>query len=507
VDTVSQFDQDQNWLLNIQRKLYQWSGKHPGDAYGDLWNWITDPRNLRVAYARVASNKGSNSPGIDGITIARIYKEMGEERYITYLRHQLRSRQYKPSAVLRKWIPKPGKPGKVRGLGIPTIEDRVVQSAIKQIIEPIFEARFLHVSHGFRPGRAVRDAIENIRAMMRRRDRDDTKRKIKPPFTWIIEGDIQSCFDEIDHHALMELVRKGIMDSKVNQLIIAFLKSGILDKQVFNPTLAGTPQGGILSPLLANIALHLIEERYRRWVYPEKALHKSDQVTRSLAAKNRTKDSAKGHCVFYPIRYADDFVILCSENKEQAEAEKQDIAIYLKRELGLTLSPEKTKVTRVEDGFLFLGHRIRLRETQKFGWILNAYIPPQATARFRQKIKRIVCRKTIDQPLEKILDKINPIIEGWGRFYQHASWAWKPFNTLDQFIFQRIQKWLEGKHLGSNRSQIYSKYYCRAGKGNQLRWVDGESYCSRLLEIPRGPWDPRKRRLPHFMHIAGEPGT
>lgn len=142
---------DRAWLLNVQRKLYQWSREHPEDVYRELWNWVTDPRNLRCAWRRVATNKGSRTPGVDGITVVRIRKGKGEQAFVHELRQKLRDGSYRPSPCRRKMIPKPGKPGEFRPLGIPTIGDRVIQSAVKQVLEPIFEAQFWHASHGFRP--------------------------------------------------------------------------------------------------------------------------------------------------------------------------------------------------------------------------------------------------------------------------------------------------------------------------------------------------------------------
>jgi group II intron reverse transcriptase/maturase len=267
VDTTQQSNKD--WLLDIHRKLYQWSKGNTEGAYRDLWNWVSDIRNLEIAWVRVSTNKGRATPGIDGVIVRDILRRKGaEQTYLVDLRHRLRGGIYKPQAVRRRWIPKVGKPGEKRGLGIPTIEDRIVQSAILQIIEPLFEARFLNVSHGFRPGRAVRDAIEVIRRAGGYMKKDEQGRKISPPYEWAIEGDIKGCFDNISHHAIMKRVRKTIADRKLTQLITAFLKTGIMDECNFIRTEKGTPQGGILSPLLANIALSVIEERYTRWVYP-----------------------------------------------------------------------------------------------------------------------------------------------------------------------------------------------------------------------------------------------
>lgn len=258
---------DTVWLLGVQRKLYQWSQQHPGEAYRELWNWITDIRSLRCAWDRVARNKGQRTPGIDGMTVGRIRQQQGEGTYLGALHWALRHGTYRPSPCRRKLIPKPGKPGQFRPLGIPTVTDRVVQAAIKQFLEPILEARFWHVSYGFRPGRGCHGALEHIRMATRPRKAStvDGKRH-DTPYQWVVEGDIKGCFDHIDHHLLMNRVRQHCADHRVNRLLVQFLKAGALSEEQFLRTDAGTPQGGIISPLLANIALSVIEERYERWV-------------------------------------------------------------------------------------------------------------------------------------------------------------------------------------------------------------------------------------------------
>ena len=165
-------------------------------------------------------------------------------------------------------IPKAGKPGDFRPLGIPTVKDRVIQAAMKQILEPIFEAGFYPTSYGFRPGRSVRGALAHLKTLLLPRGMKRWKKAEKLPFQWAIEGDIKGCFDHIDHHALMERVRRRVGDGKLNRLIVAFLKAGVLSEAQFIRTDSGTPQGGILSPLLGNVALSVIEERYERHVWP-----------------------------------------------------------------------------------------------------------------------------------------------------------------------------------------------------------------------------------------------
>lgn len=239
---------DKAWLLSVQKKLYQWSWEHPGETYRDVWNWVTDSRNLRCAWRVIASNKGKRTPGIDGETVESLVNDKGTDTFLEEVREELRTGSYRPSPARRKWIPKRGKAGKFRPLGIPTVKGRVVQCAVKNILEPIFEARFWHVSYGFRPGRGCQGALEHIRQTIRPRRTDpmDGKRH-SAPYQWVIEGDIEGCFDQIDHHLLMNRVRQSVADKKVNRLIVSFLKAGVMLNVEYRPTRAGTPQGGITS--------------------------------------------------------------------------------------------------------------------------------------------------------------------------------------------------------------------------------------------------------------------
>jgi retron-type reverse transcriptase len=268
VDT--DYQADKAWLLDIQRKLYAWSRSHPDEAWRDMWNWVTHPRNLRLAWRRVASNRGARTSGVDKVTVKRIEQRVGVERFLAGLREQLRSGSYCPSPVRRVMIPKRGKPGQYRPLGVPTVADRVVQAAVLHLLEPIYEAGFYPVSYGFRPKRACRDALEHIRNAIRPPKDRAERRHVHPPYQWVIEGDIKGCFDNIDHHSVMVRLRGRVGDVKVCRLVGAFLKAGVLTEEAFLRSEAGTPQGGILSPLLANIVLSAIEQRYERFIAPRR---------------------------------------------------------------------------------------------------------------------------------------------------------------------------------------------------------------------------------------------
>jgi RNA-directed DNA polymerase len=221
----------------MQAKLHRWAVADPGRRFDDLFNFVYDPATLVVAFARVAGNQGARTPGVDGFTVADIEEIVGVPGFLDDLRVQLKEGTFRPLPVRERKIPKPGGSGKVRRLGIPTIADRVVQAALKLVLEPIFEADFLPVSYGFRPRRRPHDAIAEIHHFGTR------------GYRWVLDADIEACFDSISHPALLERVRARVKDKRVLTLVKAFLKAGVLtelgDRQ---DTTTGTPQGGIMTP-------------------------------------------------------------------------------------------------------------------------------------------------------------------------------------------------------------------------------------------------------------------
>jgi RNA-directed DNA polymerase len=236
-------------VSEMQAKLHRWAVADPGRRFDDLFNFVYDPATLIMAFDRVAGNRGARTPGVDGLTIAGIEEGVGVPGFLDDLRVAVKEGSFRPLPVRERKIPKPGGSGKVRSLGIPTVADRVVQAALKLVLEPIFEADFLPASYGFRPKRRAHDAIAEIHHFGTR------------GYRWVLDADIEACFDSISHSALMDRVRARIKDKRVLALVKAFLKAGILT-ELGEPqdTFTGTPQGGILSPLLANIALSVLDE-------------------------------------------------------------------------------------------------------------------------------------------------------------------------------------------------------------------------------------------------------
>lgn len=503
----SSYQADHAWLLDIQRKLYKWSRANPDDAYGDLWNWVTDFRNLRLAWRRVSGNRGARSSGADKVTVKDIIRGPGVMSFLSQVRRELRTGEYRPRPVRRIMIPKPGKPGKFRPLGIPTVKDRVVQAAILQLLEPVFEAQFLPVSYGFRPKKACRDALEHIRNAIRPTGEKTENDWPRPPYQWVIEGDIKGCFDNIDHHTVMTRLRRRIKDRKVCQVVLAFLKAGILERGAFQRTDTGTPQGGILSPLLANIVLSAIEERYHRYVKWSRRKDGQPYVRPGdELRKFRHRERKAGRPVYLPIRYADDFVVLVTGSEDQARAEKDALAAFLAEDLKLTLAEEKTHVTDLTKGFIFLSHRVRLRWDDRWGYWPRLEIPKDRIKGLHRRIKQLTTRCSILKSLQDIIDEINPLLMGWGRYYQHCYNAKAIFHRIDYYVWDRLWRWLKKKHPKTSRRQIYRKYWKRLPNRNRSIWTDLRPVAI-MADLKVGRHDLIKLRYPDYAMDTGKPGA
>jgi RNA-directed DNA polymerase len=271
-------------VRGIQTKLHRWAGEDRHRRFDDLFNLVADPAFLLVAWNRVRGNKGARTAGVDGESAYYVETVRGVEGFLDELRSQLKDRSFRPLPARERMIPKAG--GKFRRLGIAAVRDRVVQASLKLVLEPIFEADFLPCSYGFRPKRRAHDAVAEVRHMTAN------------SYEWVVEGDIKACFDEISHPALMDRVRKRIGDKRVLALVKDFLKAGILGRdRVLRATDAGTPQGSILSPLLSNVALSVLDEYIA---------HAPGGPATSTY--QRVKRRAQGLPNYRLIRYADDCV-------------------------------------------------------------------------------------------------------------------------------------------------------------------------------------------------------
>jgi RNA-directed DNA polymerase len=283
-------------VLRIQTKLHQWATDDPNRRFDDLYNLVHDPAVLVDAWARVRSNRGARSAGVDGRTAHHITTVVGEHGFLTELRDDLKARRFSPEMVREAMIPKRG--GTYRRLGIATVRDRVVQAALKTVLEPILETDFKPCSYGFRPGRRVQDAIAEIHFFTSR------------SYEWVVEGDIKACFDEISHVGIQDRLRARVADRRILLLVKAFLKAGILSREgVERHPITGTPQGGILSPLLSNLALSVLDEHFAAaW----------ESFATDWARRSRR---SKGLANYRLVRYADD----CAPRTRKEELSRSSV--------------------------------------------------------------------------------------------------------------------------------------------------------------------------------------
>ena len=417
-------------VLRIQTKLHQWAIEAPRSRFADLANLVADPAFLIVAWERVRRNRGARSAGVDGVQPRAINK--ARETFLLALREELKAQTFRPLPVRERMIPKAN--GKLRRLGIPTARDRVVQASLKLVLEPIFEADFKPCSYGFRPGRRTHDAIAEIHFFTSR------------TYEWVLEGDISACFDEIDHTALMQRVRERIADKRIVRLVKAFLRAGILSKQgLHQNSNSGTPQGGILSPLLANIALSVLDEYFAKdWEHDG-------------AASQRVMRRKKGLPSFRLVRYADDFVVMVKGSRNDAERLRVEVAAVL-APMGLQLSESKTKIASIDEGFDFLGFRIQRRRkrgtTRRY---VYTYPSKKAVQAIIDKVRTLTAREA-HRTLTDLLERVNPVLRGWCTYFRHGV-SKRIFGYLDHYTWHRVFHWLRKRHVGKTWKSLDRRYY------------------------------------------------
>ena len=422
-------------VLRMQAKLHQWATDDPNRRFVDLFNLVADPAFLLTAWRRVRGNRGARTAGIDGQTAHAIEAGRGEAAFLADLRADLRARTFHPVPVRERMIPKTG--GKRRRLGIPTVRDRVVQAALKLVLEPIFEADFVPCSYGFRPGRRAQDAIAEIHLFTSR------------SYEWVVDADISACFDEIDHRALMGRVRARIGDRRVLALVAAFLRAGILGEDgVERDTVTGTPQGGILSPLLANIALSVLDEHFvAAW---------AAMGAHSGARQQRRR---QGQATYRLVRYADDFVVLVAGTRAHAEAVREEAAAVL-APMGLRLSEAKTRIAHIDAGFEFLGFRIVRQPRRGSGKsVIYTYPAKRSLAEIKARLRQMT-RGATDLALRSLLHRLNPVLRGWTAYFRHGV-SKRTFNYLRAFVWRRVVAWLRHKTLRANWKQLRRRYLPR----------------------------------------------
>lgn len=383
----------------LQDKLYLTAKENPKRRFHALYDKIYREDILREAWRRVKGNKGSG--GVDGITIDHIVNEHGEEQFVEEIRERLITGTYHPLPARRREIPKGD--GKFRPLGIPAIIDRVVQMATKLVIEPIFETDFKESSYGFRPKRDAKGAIRHIR------------RAVKKGVYWVVDVDITGYFDNIQHEKLMKLVEQRISDRRILKLIRKWLKAGYVKDNQFYETELGSPQGGVISPLLGNIYLNYLDTIWEN------------------------KFTELGTFV----RYADDLVILC-KTKEQA-LKSIDVLKAVFGKLELQMNTSKSKLINLWDdkeGFDFLGMHHRKIPKQIKGTerhILRSYPSKKAMKKMKEKVKEVTePRNRLFWTMNRMVEELNPKIQGWRNYYAMDSFADLFLNKIDWYIRKRL---------------------------------------------------------------------
>jgi RNA-directed DNA polymerase len=449
-------------VLGMQTKLHRWAVSDPGRCFDDVFNLVCDPAFLVVAWSRVRGNKGARTAGVDGVKPRSIVFGAGE--LLGRVRDDLKAGRFVPQRVREKTIPKAS--GKIRRLGIPTTADRVVQAALKLVLEPIFEADFKPCSYGFRPKRRAQDAIAEIHYLGSR------------TYEWVFEADIKACFDEIDHTALMGRVRRRVGDKRVLSLVRSFLRAGVLGEDGrARATITGTPQGGILSPLLANIALSVLDEHFTsKW----EALG---------PAWTRARRRRAGEPAMRIVRYADDFVVMIHGTRNDAEALWDEVGNVL-APIGLRLSEEKTRVCHIDEGFDFLGWRIQRRRRRGRPGKRAVYTYPskQSLLTVTAKVRSLTARHK-HRRLADLLHSLNAVLRGWCNYFRHGVSA-QTFGYLDHFTWWRIFGWMRKRHAGLGQRELVRRHLPRW----EIR--DGHTEMFRPRAIPIVRYRYRGARIP-----------
>ena len=452
----------------MQSKLATWSSADKERKFDRLLRMIADRSWLQEAARVTLASSGAKTPGIDGIDKQAMEHDL--QYQLDMIRAELLSGDYQPQPARRVYIPKAN--GKQRPLGIPTLRDRIVQRAMLMAMEPIWESDFHKLSYGFRPERSVHHAIRTVKFQLQ--DSNQTSGR------WVIEGDLASYFDTVHHKLLIKCVRKRIRDERFMSLLWRFIKAGHIDKGLFRASSEGVPQGGVISPLLSNIMLNEFDQWLETKYLSKKA--RKDRWYWNDTIKRQRPFALREYRQWLPAvaycRYADDFVVVVKGNKAHAEAIREECRAFLEDGLKLTLNMDKTHVTHVNDGFVFLGHRI-IRKRGHRGTMRPVTTIPKD--KFRNFAHYLVTELSTNYSVNKIdmVESLNRKLAGWANFYQFTDYTAVMYGKLDRIIFWKLAHWLARKYRTSIKSLIRLwvrrpaegeakiwQLFGRSGKGN-----------------------------------------